>query len=363
MARRLEIDHILFGTVLALLTLGVVMVFSASAVFARENLGSPYALLWRQLLWLALGLGALFGVVSLDYRRLRQPVAIFTAIFIVMALLVAVLFLDPSRHTHRWIRWGPLSVQPSELAKLVLILFLAYFLDRRRRVVNDAIGTLLPGAGIVAVFVGLVLVEPDLGTAASLALIAGAMFFVAGLEWRYFGGLVLLALPALYLLVVCVPYRLERVRAFLDPTADPRGAGFQMLQSLLAVGSGGVTGVGLMDGKQKLFYLPEAHTDFIFAVLAEELGLLGAAVLVVLFGLFCWRGLRVALAAPDNFARLLATGVTAMVIGQALINLSVVLGLLPTKGIPLPFISYGGTSLLVMLLGTGLLLNLSQFVD
>ncbi|MFQ5926752.1 MAG: FtsW/RodA/SpoVE family cell cycle protein, partial [Terriglobia bacterium] len=193
--------------------------------------------------------------------------------------------------------------------------------------------------------------------------IAASIFFIAGVQWRYLAYLVLLALPAGYLFIVRVPYRLERIRAFLDPAADPRGGGFQMLQSLLAVGSGGVTGVGLMDGKQKLFYLPEAHTDFIFAVIGEELGLLGAGLVVILFGVFCWRGLRVALGAPDNFARLLATGVTAMVTWQALINLSVVLGLLPTKGIPLPFISYGGTSLLVMLLASGLLLNVSQFVD
>ncbi|MFQ5816341.1 MAG: putative lipid II flippase FtsW [Terriglobia bacterium] len=363
MAKHLELDRILLGTVLALLTLGVVMVFSASAVYAREQLGNPYLLLWRQLLWLGLGLGAMFAVVNVDYQRLRQPLAIFTAIFIVIVLLVAVLFLDPAHQTHRWIRWGPLSLQPSELAKLVLILFLAYFLHRRRRAVNDSTGTLLPAAAIVAIFVGLVIVEPDLGTAASLALIAASMFFIAGVEWRYFAYLAVLALPAAYWLIVRVPYRLERIRAFLDPAADPQGGGFQILQSLLAVGSGGVTGVGLMDGKQKLFYLPEAHTDFIFAVIGEELGLVGAGLVVVLFGIFCWRGLRVAMGAPDNFSRLLATGVTAMVTWQALINVSVVLGLLPTKGIPLPFISYGGTSLLVMLLATGLLLNVSQFVD
>ncbi len=363
MAKRLELDRVLLGTLLALLTLGIVMVFSASAIYAREHLGSPTALLWRQLAWLAVGGAALVGVMNLDYRRLRQPVAIFTAIFVVVALLVAVLFLDASRQTHRWIRWGALSLQPSELAKPVLILFLAYFLDRRRRAVNDPYGTLLPALGIVSVFVGLVLIEPDFGTAASLALIAGSMFFIAGLQWRYFAYLALATLPAAYLLIVRVPYRLERIRAFLDPSTDPRGSGFQMLQSLLAVGSGGVTGVGLMDGKQKLFYLPEAHTDFVFAVVGEELGLLGAGLVVVLFGMFCWRGLRIAAQAPDNFARLLAIGVTTMVIGQALINTSVVLGLLPTKGIPLPFISYGGTSLLVMMLGTGLLLNLSQFVD
>jgi len=362
-AKRLEPDRVLFTTVLTLLTLGVVMLFSASAVYAREQLGSPYALLWRQLLWLGLGVAAMLAVLNLDYRRLRQPVAIFTAIFIVLALLVAVLFLDPARHAHRWLRWGALSLQPSELAKLVMILFLAYFLDRRRRAVNDVPSTLLPAAVLVAIFVGLVLFEPDLGTAVLLVLITGSIFFIAGVHLRYLAYLALLVLPVGYLLIVQVPYRIARIRAFLAPTTDPQGSGFQMLQSLIAVGSGGVTGVGLMDGKQKLFYLPEAHADFIFAVIGEELGLLGAAAVVVLFGIVCWRGLRVVACAPDSFARLLATGVTAMITWQALINLSVVLGLLPTKGIPLPFISYGGTSLLVTLLGTGLLLNVSQYVD
>lgn len=343
--------------------LGIVMVFSASAVYADELFGHPTMFLLRQLAWVGLGLVGLFAVAQLDYRRLCQPTLVFTAVCLVVVLLVAVLFLDTSRSTHRWIRWGPLSVQPSELAKLALILFLAYFLERRRHAVNDVSGTLLPAAGITAILVGLVVIEPDLGTAAVLALIAGTMFFAAGMRVRYLFYLLLGAAPAVYLLIVRVPYRLARIRAFLDPYADPQGTGFQTIQSLLAVGSGGITGVGLMEGKQKLFYLPEAHTDFIFAVIGEELGLIGAAAAVVLFGLFCWRGLRIAARAPDGLARQLAVGATVMVVGQALVNLSVVLGLLPTKGISLPFISYGGSGLLVMLLGVGLLLNISQYVD
>ncbi|MBI4466529.1 MAG: putative lipid II flippase FtsW [Acidobacteria bacterium] len=363
MAKHYRPDRVLFGATVVLLLVGVVMVFSASAMYATELSGRPAMFLVRQLVWLSLGLAGLFLVLQLDFHRLAQPALVFPALFVVVALLVAVLFLDPSRSTHRWVRWGPLSLQPSELAKLVLILFLAYFLQRRRHAVNDVPGTLLPAAGITAVLVGLVVVEPDLGTAAVLSLIAGAMFFVAGMRIRYLAYLALAALPAAYLLIVRVPYRLVRIRAFLDPASDPQGSGFQMIQSLLAVGSGGIAGVGLMDGKQKLFYLPEAHTDFIFAVVGEELGLIGATLVVGLFAVFFWRSLRIALRAPDNLARLLAVGVTAMVIGQALINLSVVLGLLPTKGIPLPFISYGGSSLLVMLLGVGLLLNISQYAD
>lgn len=363
MAKHYQPDRVLFGVSLALLVLGVVMVFSASAIYAAELFGYPAMFLLRQLLWAALGLGGLFLVLRLDYRQLGQPALIFTALFVVVVLLVAVLFLDPSRSSHRWIHWGPVSVQPSEFAKLALILFLGYFLARRRHAVNDVPGTLLPAAGITGVLVGLVLVEPDLGTAAVLGVIAGTMFFVAGMRLRYLVYLLLAAAPVVYLLIVRVPYRLARIRAFLDPHSDPQGAGFQSIQSLLAVGSGGIGGVGLMDGKQKLFYLPEAHTDFIFAVVGEELGLIGAATLVLLFGVFCWRGLSIAARAPNGLGRLLAAGVTVMVVGQALINLSVVLGVLPTKGIPLPFISYGGSDLLVMMLGVGLLLNISQHVD
>lgn len=363
MAKRYRPDHVLLGVTLALLVLGVVMVFSASAVYADEFYGHPATFLFRQLVWVGLGLSGLFLMMQLDYRSLARPAPIFTALFVVLALLVAVLFLDPSRSAHRWIRWGSLSMQPSELAKLVLILFLGYFLLRRRTAVNDVVGTLLPAMGITVVLVGLVLLEPDLGTAAVLSLIAASLFFIAGMHLRYLLYLLLAAAPGVYLLIVRVPYRLARVRAFLDPGSDPQGSGFQTIQSLLAVGSGGVTGVGLMDGKQKLFYLPEAHTDFIFAVVGEELGLIGTAAAVILFGVLCWRGLRLALRAPDSLARLLAAGVTVMIIGQVLINLSVVLGLLPTKGIPLPFISAGGSSLLVMMLGVGLLLNISQYVD
>jgi len=363
MAKRYRHDRVLFAATLALLMLGVVMVFSASAVYAAELFGHPAMFLLRQAVWLTLGLGGLVLVLQLDYRKLCQPTVVFPALSVVCVLLMVVLFLDPARSTHRWIRWGMFSMQPSELAKLVLILFLAYFLERRRHAVNDVHGTLLPAGFITLVLVGLVVIEPDLGTGAVLSLIAGAMFFAAGMRIRYLAYLGLAGLLAAYFLIVRVPYRLARIQAFLDPYSDPQGSGFQAIQSLLAVGSGGPLGVGLMDGKQKLFYLPEAHTDFIFAVVGEELGLIGAALVVGLFGVFCWRGLRIAARAPDGLARLLAVGVTAMVVGQALINLSVVLGLLPTKGIALPFISYGGSGLLVMLLGTGLLLNISQHVD
>ena len=229
--------------------------------------------------------------------------------------------------------------------------------------INDWKHTILPAILPVLVLVGLIVLEPDLGTAVEIFIIAVAMMYVAGLNGKYIVGAGLAALPVVYLLIVRVPYRLERVIAFLNPTADPQGRGFQLMQSLIAVGSGGFTGVGLMESKQKLFYLPEAHTDFIFAVLCEELGFIGGAIVLSLFVIYGWRGIRSAFKTTDDFGRLAALGITVMILSQTMINLGVVLGMMPTKGIPLPFISSGGSSLLVMLLATGVLLNISRQAD
>ncbi len=367
MPRRLQTDRWLFSATLALCLIGAVMVFSASAVIAREQFGNAYTFLIRQLVWLALGLAGMFWMMNVDYRKLRRPTVIFTGLFAVLVLLVVVFFQDKSHATHRWIRIGPASIQPSEFAKLAVIFYLAWFLERRRGPhsfgINDVLHTVGPALGPILLFVGLVVVQPDLGTALEIFLIALAMLFVAGLSMWYVVGAGLATLPVVYLLVVRVAYRYERVVGFLNPEADPQGRGFQLLQSLIAVGSGGLFGVGLMESRQKLFYLPEAHTDFIYAVLCEELGFFGGLIVLTLFAIYGWRGLRAALAAPDDFGRLAALGITVMVVSQALINLGVVLGMMPTKGIPLPFISYGGSSLLVMLLATGVLLNISQQVD
>lgn len=357
----------MFGATLALCLVGAVMVFSASAVTARDEYGNGTHFLLRQLLWLAIGLGGMMAVMNFDYRKLRRPQVIFTGLFAVLVMLAGVFFLDKSHATHRWIRLGPASLQPSELAKLAVIFYLAWFLELRRRPesfgMNDWKRTILPALGPVLMFVGLVVLEPDLGTAVEIFLIAVAMLYVAGLDGKYIIGAGLAALPVIYLLIVRVEYRYERVMAFLNPAADPQGHGFQLLQSLIAVGSGGFTGVGLMESKQKLFYLPEAHTDFIFAVLCEELGFIGAAIVLSLFVVYGWRGIRSAFRTRDDFGRFAALGITVMILSQTLINLGVVLGMMPTKGIPLPFISYGGSSLLVMLLATGVLLNISRQAD
>lgn len=367
MPRSLQPDRKLFGVTLALCLIGAVMVFSASAITTREQGGNGYSFLLRQIVWIAIGLAGMFWLMRTDYRKFRQPRVIFTAVSITLVMLVSVFFLDRSHATHRWFRLGPLSLQPSEIAKLVLIFYLAWFLEIRRAPkgfgVNDPVRTLLPALGTVLLMVGLVLAEPDMGTACMILLVAATMLFVSGLSMRYIVGAALAAIPAVYLLIARTPYRLERFKAFLSPSTDPQGHGFQLLQSLIAIGSGGFTGVGLMEGRQKLFFLPEAHTDFIFSVICEELGFIGAVVVLTLFVVYGWRGFVAAMKAPDEFGRLLALGITAMVVGQALINLSVVLGLLPTKGIPLPFISYGGSSLILMLLATGVLLNISQHAD
>jgi len=365
--RRIQPDRWLFFTTLALCLIGAVMVFSASAVMAESTYHNAYGFFVRQLAALLLGVGGMVALARVDYHRLRQPAVIFTSFGLILLALLAVLFLDRSHATHRWVRLGPASLQPSEFAKIAVVLYLAWFLEMRRQSksydLNDPVHTLAPALGPVLALIILVLLEPDMGTSIMIFLIALAMFFEAGLSMRYAAGVVLAAIPALYLLIIRVPYRYNRLLAFLHPDADPQGGGFQLLQSLIAVGSGGFSGVGLMGSRQKLFYLPEAHTDFIFAVLCEELGFLGGRVVLALFVIYAWRGIRTALAAPDDFGRLLALGATVLVVGQALINLSVVLGLMPTKGIPLPFISYGGSSLVVMLAATGILLNISQYAD
>jgi cell division protein FtsW len=360
MANRLQSDKILFGTVVALTLFGALMVFSASAVMATERFGSSNYFLVRQLAWAGAGLVALVVMMYLDYRRLASPVVVFPALALQLTLLVAVLFADRSHNTRRWLHLGSASLQPSEFSKIILVVFLAYFLELRRREVNDVKHTLLPVGLTAGATTALVMAEPDFGTSLAIAMIVAAMLFVAGVRLRYFATLGLVAVPVVYWLVFHATYRHNRVLAFLNPYADPLGKGFQIIQSFIAVGTGGITGVGLMEGKQKLFYLPEPQTDFIFAVVSEELGFIGALALVVAFGIILWRGWRASAGCTCEFGRLLAIGLTVMVVGQALVNMSVVLGLLPTKGIPLPLISYGGSSLFVTLAAVGILLNISQ---
>jgi cell division protein FtsW len=360
MARKLKSDKVLFIATLLLVCTSVVMVWSASAVVTMERNNDPYMFLVKQSLWVLLGLSLVPVVMRIDYRTYRQPVVIWTGLALVTAALVAVLFAAPRNGATRWLIVGPLGIQPSELAKIVVVMFVAALLERRMERIDELSYALLPIAIVLGGIVGLIVIQPDIGTALAILMIGAVMIFAAGVNYRYVLGLSLAALPALYVLLMSSDYRRRRVTAFLDPWADPLGYGFQMIQSMIAVSTGGVLGRGLMAGVQKLFYLPEPHNDFIYSVISEELGLIGATVVLACFCVITWRGLRTALRAPDRFGAFLAIGLTTMIAFQAFFNVSVVLGLLPTKGIPLPFVSYGGSSLLINLAGMGILLNVSQ---
>jgi len=360
MAKRISVDPLLFAVTLLLVFAGLVMVFSASAVIAKERYHSGYFFLLRQLGWAIAGFLAMLAGMQLDYRRLKHPAVVFSLLGLSTLMLISVFFFDGSHHTHRWIHCGGFSFQPSELAKPALILFLAFFLENRCKSMDDWRTTLLPAVLPTLVFIGLIVFEPDLGTAIVFAGITLCILFVAGLEMKYLAYAVLGSLLPLYFLIFHVAYRRDRILAFLDPYSDPKGRGFHIIQSLIAVSTGGLTGVGLMEGKEKLFYLPEPHTDFIFSVLGEELGLAGCLAVVLLFATFLWRGVRTALRTEDRFGRFLAVGITSMVVVQAFINISVVLGLMPTKGIPLPLVSYGGSSLFITLGSIGVLLNITK---
>jgi cell division protein FtsW len=368
MAKRVSVDRWMFTVTAILVFVGLVMIFSASAVMAKERYGSAYEFLLKQLVWAVAGLAVMMLAMKVDYKRLQHPALVFSLLGFTTLLLISVFFLDRAHGTHRWFHVGPVSLQPSELAKPALILFLAWFLenkafDKKTRAMDDWRNTLIPAAAPTAVFLGLIVFQPDLGTAIACAGITACILFVAGMRLRYFGYAFAASLLPLYFLIFHVSYRKDRILAFLNPYADPKGFGFHIIQSLIAVSTGGVTGLGLMEGKQKLFYLPEPHTDFIFAVTAEELGLVGALAVIILFAIFLWRGTRAALRTNDHFGRFLAVGITSMIVLQAFINISVVLGLMPTKGIPLPFVSYGGSSLFVTLMCVGVLLNITKQVE
>ena len=359
MARKLKSDKPLFLSVLLLVCCSVVMVYSASAVIAMERHGQPYYFLFKQVTWVVLGLCVLLTAMRVDYRNLRQPAVVWTTLGVSVLALVAVFFGPEINGTRRWFAVGGVGVQPSEMAKIAVILFTAAILERKMHRI-DEVSSLLPVAIVAGGVSGLIVLEPDFGTALTLLLIVGAMVFAAGLGYRYVLGLALTVGPLLALILAAAPYRRERLLVFLDPWSDPLGSGFQVIQSLIAVGTGGLLGQGIMGGVQKLFFLPEPFTDFIYAVIAEETGLLGASLILLCFCVIAWRGFRIAALAPDRFGALLAIGLTTMVALQAFLNISVVLSLVPTKGIPLPFVSAGGSSMLVSLLGMGVLLNISQ---
>ncbi|MET0624344.1 MAG: putative lipid II flippase FtsW [Pyrinomonadaceae bacterium] len=361
MARKLQADEWLFAGTVALALFGVIMVYSASAVVATAENHSQYHYVIRQGIWTIIGLVAMWAGMRFDYGRLRNGKIAWGLLALTLVLLVAVFAFPPINGARRWIRMsGFFSLQPSEISKLALAIFLARFLERRAGREGDFLRTFVPAVFVTGVLALLIVAEPDLGTSMMLAVVCTAVLFTSGARLKHMALAAAPALAGVVGLLLFVPWRLRRVLVFLDPWADPQGSGYQVVQSLLAVGSGGVHGVGFTEGRQKMFFLPFAHSDFIFAVVGEELGLFGGLAVVALFGLFLWRGMRAALRAPDRFGMLLGVGIVTGIVAQALFNISVVLSMLPTKGIPLPFISYGGSSLVPTLFSVGVLLNISQ---
>ena len=360
MARTLKSDKPLFLLTLLLVGAGLVLVYSATAAQALTKHHNQYYFLYRQALYGAVGLAGLFVAMRVDYREYRRPVVIWSLLGVSVVTLLAVFYFDEVNGAKRWLQLEGVSFQPSELAKLAAVIFTAAVLERRMHRITDLTYALLPVALMCLVLVGLVVVEPDLGTSAVILLAVTAMVFAAGFQYRYLIVTMAVLVSGAVALIAWSPYRRARALAFYDPWTAAQGAGYQIIQSLLAIGSGGLLGRGLMQGVQKLYYLPEPHTDFIYSVAGEEFGLLGTTLMLACFALIAWRGLRIALLAPDRFGSLLALGITLTVTIQALMNISVVTKLMPTKGIPLPFVSNGGSSLVMSMIAIGILLNISQ---
>ncbi len=364
MAYKPTSDRTLFITTSFLTIFGLVMVYSASSIMAASQHGMSAYYFLRQLAYAGAGFLCLLFLMNIDYHVWQKDRVVYTLVCVCVAALVLVLVQPSVNGAHRWLRYGSVvSFQPSEIAKLVLLLFMAVYLHRHEREINLPAKGLMPCMAVVVLIAGLIGVEPDLGQAVCVILIACILLFIAGVSWAYISGAFLLVVPAFYFFVVRVPFRWDRIRSFIDPGQDPLGAGWQIISSLTAVGSGGVWGAGPGASTQKLFFLPEAHSDFIFAVIGEEFGLLGTSLIAAGFLIFFIRGMKITMKAPDRFGFYLGLGITLMVVLQAFINISMVLGMMPTKGIALPFISQGGSSLLLNLMATGVLLNISHYCE
>ncbi len=362
MTKKLRIDWFLFAIAASLALFGAVMVYSASAMIAlKETEGlSQFTYFYKQFGFTLLGLAAMYAISKVDYRRYQEKSVVYGILIVTAILLLAVFGFPSINGAKRWIRFPGFSFQPSEVAKIALPIFLAYFLTKNEKLIGDLKETVLPCMGVLAGLSALIMLEPDLGTTMVLCAVFVAVYFAAGAKWTH----ILLTLGSLLLLgtaaLVFSPFRMKRLFAFLDPWEHSADGSYQVVQGLYAIGSGGIFGEGFAKGQQKLFYLPYPYSDFIFAVVGEELGLIGTLAVVIAFGLLLWRGTRAALLAPDRFGMLLGIGIITGIVVQALFNISVVISILPAKGIPLPFISYGGSSVIITLCTVGVLLNLSQ---
>lgn len=359
MARNIRIN--LFTVTVILICIGIVMIYSASSIYAAERYKDGFFFLKRHLSFLAIGLLLTFLIMSVDYKRL----ATFSRPLIIISILLLILVLIPGigrevSGARRWFRFKFLSFQPSELAGLAMVIYVADFISRKGNLIKTFFKGFLPPLCVLGLSALLILAQPDLGTTLALAIVVFIMLFVAGVRPIYLLSILLASIPMFYVLIFSVPYRRMRIMAFLNPWLDPKGSGFQIIQSQIALGSGGIFGVGLGHSKQKLFYLPAAHTDFIFSIIGEELGLLGTLGVVILFMLFIQQGLKIIKNAADKFGYFLALGLILMISLKALINIGVSCGVLPTKGLPLPFISYGGSSFILDLVSVGILINIAR---
>lgn len=358
---RPSLDLIMLGVTLVLLLIGVVMVHSASTVLSEKNFGDPYYFAKRQVMWATLGVIGMLLLSRYDYHQLRAlapKLAVAAFLFLVVVLIPGV--GKNVNGSQAWLGIGSFGVQPSEFAKLVMVIFLAHFLADSEDRMQSFMRGFLPPLFLSLVAVGLIMLEPDLGQSVVIMGATIILLYAAGARLRHLSTLAGAGLVAFGALVAIAPYRMDRITAFLNPWKDPLGTGYQIIQSLYALGSGGMLGLGLGQSRQKYLYLPEPQTDFVFSILGEELGFLGAVTILSLFALLIWRGFRTAMFAPDAFGSLLAAGITGMIAVQVLVNVGVVSGSIPATGVTLPFISYGGSSLTLMLAGMGILLNISR---
>ena len=359
-----SLDFILFVTVMALLSFGVIMVFSSSAVSAYVNFNDSYYFFKRQIIWVTLGIIAMLFTLNIDYhvwRKLAAPILVVTVILLILVLIPGLgKVVNGAR---RWLGFGSLYLQPSEIAKLSMVLFSSASLARHQEKITSFVKGLLPQLIILLLVFGLILKEPDLGTALAIGGTVFVLLFTAGAKLSHLTSLGFVGVAGIVAAIILEPYRLKRLLAFSNPWADPLDTGYHIIQSLYALGSGGLFGVGLGRSREKFLYLPEPHTDFIFAILGEELGFIGTITVILLFFLFAWRGFKVAIAAPDIYGSILAAGLTTMIVLQALMNIAVVTASMPVTGIPLPFISFGGSALIFTLAGVGILLNISRYVN
>nr|WP_249316690.1 stage V sporulation protein E [Bacillus sp. FJAT-50079] len=351
---------LIIATIL-LLTIGLIMVYSASSIWANYKFADSFFFAKRQLLFAGIGIVAMLFIMNIDYWLWKKWAKPLLLICFVLLIVVLVPGIGMERNGSRsWIGVGAFSIQPSEFMKLAMIAFLAKFLSEHQKFITTVKKGIVPSLSIVFLAFGFIMLQPDLGTGTVMVGTCVVMIFAAGARLAHFAFLGLLGLGGFVGLVLSAPYRIARITSFLDPWQDPLNSGFQIIQSLYAIGPGGLLGLGLGESKQKYFYLPEPQTDFIFAILAEELGFIGGCFILLLFSFLLWRGIKIALTAPDLFGSFLAVGIISMIAIQVMINIGVVIGLMPVTGITLPLLSYGGSSLTLMLMAIGVLLNISR---